>query len=129
MRASQVGRLAAPLIALLLLVACGRNPGTATAPQSLPVLHSAANLASVPWTLQQLDRNSNVLTLSYSYGGCRSIPSGVTVTQTGNNVVVALMAPLDTGSGVCTPVLRVGTSSVRLPALNGRDVVHASTTS
>jgi SRSO17 transposase len=70
-----------------------------------------------------------MLARAITAGGCRPIPSGVMVTQTDNDVDVALMAPLDTGSGVCTPVLRVGTSSVRLPALNGRDVVHASTTS
>ncbi|HEY3609474.1 MAG TPA: hypothetical protein VGL06_18375 [Pseudonocardiaceae bacterium] len=136
MNNSHVDRVVATLLVLVLsamLVSCARSSDTGgstvpTPPDSLPVTNSgSANLVSVPWTLQQLDTNRSALTLSYSYGGCQAIPSGVEVTQADKDVVVALMAPKSPGHGVCTPNLVVGTSEVTLPALNGRSVLHAST--
>lgn len=123
------------LVLSAVLTSCGHanNPpsgtGSEAPPASLTVISAdkaaSTGLVSIPWTLQYLDAEQNVLDLGYSYGGCQPLPSGVAVSQTDNAVVVALMAPRE-DSSVCTPNLRVGTSEVALPPLKGRAIRHAA---
>jgi hypothetical protein len=125
------------IVAALAVTACGTahaGQGTAGAQPKTPpgTLHvytsaqaQARHLSGVPWTLVRMEQGGRIAVVKYVAGGCRPKPVGAVVTSATKSVTLSLVGPqLKTGT-VCEPTLLSGTAKIAMPAMGGRQLLHA----
>jgi len=127
------------MAAALALTACGVAQGSAAnstaqaqhkaTAGALPMLTTAQaharHLSGVPWRLVRMEAGGRVAVVGFTAGGCRPKPVGVMLASSAKSVTVSLMAPRVRAGSMCEPTLLAGTAKVALPALAGRQLLHA----